>query len=189
MGQTMAMANSTESVAIPTSSEVKPITIPTAGAEGGNSPSSTLSNSVLIGAIIGCVVGVGILAGIVYFILSRRRRHHKTQQDDRSTTINGAHHDHNLYDGYRKAELDASVGATRSELEGTLVISHGAGIHIQKPELEGTQRMSVARGAVYIKHKAELEAWPNQVAELEAIPCSASRKNEASTSPTTNIQD
>ncbi|KAI0130806.1 hypothetical protein F4814DRAFT_444946 [Daldinia grandis] len=175
MGQTMATASSTESVPIHIS-------------EDDDSSSSTLSNSVPIGVIIGCVVGVCILTGLVYFILPRRRQRHQMRRDGRCTTVNGAHHDHNPHNDDREAGPDVSVGATRSELEGTLGTSYGAGIYIQKPELEGTQGMSNVGDAVYVKNKAELEARPNQVAELEAIPGPVSRKKEAPPSSTIKIQ-
>ncbi|KAI1481318.1 hypothetical protein F4774DRAFT_374965 [Daldinia eschscholtzii] len=197
MGQTMAKeidegrvtANSASvplpatSITAPTASAVLPNTNqPISTTSGDDSPSSTPSKEVPIGAIVGGVIGGLILAGLLYFILSRRR---KTQQNSQPTTTVVVHHEDNnnpYNDDYKKAELDASARDPRSELEGTRVSTYGAGIYNQKAELEGTRGMNDV--SAYVKNKVELEARHIHVAELEAIPYSVPTKEETPQSPT-----
>ncbi|KAI1471234.1 uncharacterized protein F4812DRAFT_170992 [Daldinia caldariorum] len=141
-----------------------------------------ISRSVSIPGIVCGVLGACILLGVVYVLGRRRRRRGRqaAQGDDDSAgasgDFSGTVDAEGLSDGYRKAELDASAQATRSELEGPVERNYGAGIYVQKPELEGTRAERHAEGAVYVRNKAELEGRLREIAELEAIPWSARRK-------------
>lgn len=56
------------------------------------------------------------------------------------------------------------------ELEATLNPKYGAGIYVQKPELEGTRGVNYVGGPLYVNNKAELEARQREIAGLGGLP-------------------
>ncbi|KAI1077052.1 hypothetical protein F5B20DRAFT_280459 [Whalleya microplaca] len=135
-------------------------------------------NTAQIGGAIGGAMGAALLLCLSFFLI----RQHRNKQRDKL----GKDHPDESYNkpelesgGGNRAELDAL--ATRSELEGTLVENRGAGIHVQKSELEGTGGVTGLTG-VYVKRKPELDASTSppepthqrwlEMPELEAAPIS-----------------
>ncbi|KAI1801418.1 hypothetical protein F4811DRAFT_574109 [Daldinia bambusicola] len=162
--------------------------------DGNTTTDRVASHSTSIPGVVCGVFGAYILLGAVYVLWrQRRRRRRRISEAGQGDDFRGAGEDFSgavvvnvgeLSDGHRKAELDALAQATRFELEGPLPVSvpepsHGAGIYVQKPELEGTRGERHAAGAVYVKNKAELEGRLREVAELEATPLSARKKDQA----------
>ncbi|KAI1418050.1 hypothetical protein F5Y13DRAFT_184564 [Hypoxylon sp. FL1857] len=146
----------------------------------GRVASNALSLAVLIGSIVGSVLGALMLVGLGYSIYFLHRQVVKKKRlNNAPSYVGGRHRTHkHPRNGFEKPELDAGIETTRSELEGHSVerMSNGAGIFVQKPELEGTPGTSDAQGDVYVKTKAELEASLHEVSELEAISWSATTR-------------
>ncbi|KAI1373820.1 hypothetical protein F4677DRAFT_448115 [Hypoxylon crocopeplum] len=134
-------------------------------------PDSVLKSTV-IGAAVGGVLGAAVLAGLCVFFWWWRRRNTRRKGAGDDSQSASRHIDGHAHGGSGKAELD---GVVRNELEGTLGESRGAGIYVKKPELEGTPGGD-GDGGVYVRKKAELDARTREVAELEAIPWSASKE-------------
>ncbi|KAI1132193.1 hypothetical protein F5Y10DRAFT_261438 [Nemania abortiva] len=154
------------------------------GVPTGQSP---LSITTKTGIIVGSIFGAAILSLFAAFHIWRRIRA-KAATKVQSEQVAKAEHDEytgkpelegsevNVY--IVKAELDAA--AIRAELEGDLREPGGDGIHVLKPELEGTVGTEENRGA-YVRKKSELEATlepcastgRHDIAELEAGVSSA----------------
>ncbi|KAI8626338.1 hypothetical protein F5Y19DRAFT_227077 [Xylariaceae sp. FL1651] len=131
-------------------------------------PASPLRQMVINkGAIIGGVLGaffflLGLTGFLAFWYRIRNFQKGKVQEGS-----SGGTHRHNEY--YGKPELEGSLGVrryaakaeldamnVRAELEETPGEGSGAGLHVLKPELEGTQGI-VGQEGVYLKKKSELE--------------------------------
>ncbi|KAI0014495.1 hypothetical protein F4779DRAFT_560113 [Xylariaceae sp. FL0662B] len=142
---------------------------------------SDASEKAKLGGGIGGAIGTALLLCLSFFLIKRHRNRRRgkpaKELDNESYTkpeLEGGGRNH-----MRGPELDGL--ATRSELEGTLIDNRGAGIHVQKPELEGTQGVD-GPTAVHVRGKSELETSTSapkptqrtslEIPELEAIPVS-----------------
>ncbi|OTA57155.1 hypothetical protein K449DRAFT_437431 [Hypoxylon sp. EC38] len=160
---------------------------------GEGETSQSPRSNILIGSIVGSVVGALTLIGLVYYALWHRKRARQKRLNGTAADADGSQQSReHMRNGYEKPELDAGIATTRSELEGPPVErrASGAGIYVEKPELQGTQGTSSAQRCVYVKKKAELEAPLQEPSELEAIPWSTTRESQilasASTPPRTS---
>ncbi|GAW19615.1 hypothetical protein ANO14919_091030 [Xylariales sp. No.14919] len=124
-----------------------------------------VSRAVEVGIIFGIVLGVAFLSvlAITYVLRVRKAKVTEKAQVEKAPKVGTDEYTGKPeLEGSRpyvyttKVELDAL--ATRAELEGILVESHGDdGIYVLKPELEGTAGLESNRGA-YVRRKTELEA-------------------------------
>ncbi|XXG96969.1 Checkpoint protein hus1 [Hypoxylon texense] len=136
--------------------------IPAGNGQSGSLQQEPSSSSNITGIVAGIIVG-GIVAGtgLGLLLISWRKRSRRDRDlaHGRTKSVE-VHCARDYLHGTGKAELDASAGATRNELEGSSVENRdsGAGIYVQKPELEGTPGTSGVGGDVYVLSKAELEA-------------------------------
>ncbi|KAI0440068.1 hypothetical protein F4803DRAFT_528885 [Xylaria telfairii] len=133
------------------------------GPTNTSSPRSGPDSAVIVGAVLGSVAFI-LLIALGYFFLARYRRGRLQTRIIQS--YSGTMQEHganqtqqNPSDGAGgfwtlKPELDPS--ATRVELEDTAIDQHGPGIYVVKPELEDTAGIRRALG-VFVKGKAELE--------------------------------
>ncbi|RWA10084.1 hypothetical protein EKO27_g5044 [Xylaria grammica] len=121
--------------------------------------------AVEVGIILGSILGVAFLSAlaIIYVLRVRKAKVTEKAQVEKAPKVGTDEYTGKPeLEGSRpcvyttKAELDAL--ATRAELEGILVESHGDDdIYVLKPELEGTAGLESNRGA-YVRRKPELEA-------------------------------
>ncbi|KAI1815124.1 hypothetical protein GGS20DRAFT_584818 [Poronia punctata] len=137
--------------------------IQTSEAAGGTSSNTTISKTaeIAIGVVIPLLT---ILVLFIAFLLIKRHRkkkqHNVPTRDNNDSSVN-----------WYKPELDVSgprptdtervehdPTAVRAELVGSPEEEQGAGVHVVKPELEGTLGEPGMAGPVYVKKKSELEA-------------------------------
>lgn len=135
----------------------------TGGGGGSGGGDGAENEVVVVGASLGAVLGAVHIAGLcAFWFWFRKKRDLKKQQQQQQqkgvlTAVRGGRGN----ERYEKTELDTSLQAVRSELEGTLGESEGAGIYVEKAELKGTDEDSgkgKGKGKrVLVKRKAELE--------------------------------
>ncbi|KAI0452549.1 hypothetical protein F5B21DRAFT_335157 [Xylaria acuta] len=122
------------------------------------------SRMAKVGIILGSILGTAFLLLLAAFYIRRRSKAQEVEKAQAEQTVKAEPDEYmgkpelegsKAYVYTVKAELDAA--AIRAELEGDLTGPHGDGIHVMKPELEGTVGTERNRGA-FVRNKSELEA-------------------------------
>ncbi|KAF2969062.1 hypothetical protein GQX73_g4467 [Xylaria multiplex] len=126
-----------------------------------------MSETATIGIIIGSIIGGLFLSSLAILYIMKLRKAKRLGKRQLEAAVKAKPDEYTgkpelegsrAYVYTAKAELDAM--ATRAELEGTVVESHGDdGIYVLKPELQGTLGTERNRGA-YVRKRSELEAVP-----------------------------